>query len=226
MKRIAAFVLLAYAAIFVAWTMPVILAAFYPEAFSDGLIWTIFSAGRYWVFIGILLVCEAGLLLIPLRITRRRPVTRRHLWLPVLVTGLLMGALAVGVICSVGEFIRQDKALDSLWPPVLCGLVVWFIWGVVFCRLTDDRDPQGAVLSQCRALIKGSVITLLIAVPTHIVARARDYCCAGFFTFIGLTFGLVVLLISFGPGVYFLYAARWRRLHPGQDAIPQTSCGD
>jgi hypothetical protein len=33
-------------------------------------------------------------------------------------------------------------------------------------------------------------------------------------TFIGLTMGMSVMLFSFGPGVFFLFAARWRRLHP------------
>ena len=55
---------------------------------------------------------------------------------------------------------------------------------------------------------------MLVAVPTHIVARHRGYCCAGVYTFIGISFGLAVLLLSFGPSVYFLYAERWRKLHP------------
>jgi len=67
---------------------------------------------------------------------------------------------------------------------------------------------------QCSLLLKGSILELLIAVPTHIVARCRDYCCAGFMTFIGLTMGVAVMLFSFGPAVFFLYADRWKRLHP------------
>lgn len=54
---------------------------------------------------------------------------------------------------------------------------------------------------------------MLVAVPAHMVARCRDYCCAGFYVFVGITFGIAVMLLAFGPGVYFLYAARWRRLH-------------
>jgi hypothetical protein len=66
---------------------------------------------------------------------------------------------------------------------------------------------------QCRHLLKGSVLELLIAVPTHVVARSRDYCCAGYSTFIGITLGLAVLLLSYGPGVFFLFVERWHRLH-------------
>ena len=57
-------------------------------------------------------------------------------------------------------------------------------------------------------------VELLIAVPTHVVARCRDYCCAGLMTFIGLTMGVSVMLFAYGPAVYFLFAERWRRLHP------------
>jgi hypothetical protein len=31
---------------------------------------------------------------------------------------------------------------------------------------------------------------------------------------VGITFGLSIMLLSFGPGVFFLFAERWRRLHP------------
>ncbi len=35
-------------------------------------------------------------------------------------------------------------------------------------------------------------------------------------TFVGLTLGVGVMLISFGPGVFFLFAARWRRVRKGK----------
>jgi hypothetical protein len=84
--------------------------------------------------------------------------------------------------------------------------------------LARGQEPRGFLLRQCRRLLQGSVITLLVAVSTHIVARYRNYCCAGFMTFIGITFGLAVLLLSFGPGIYFLYVERWKKLHPGPAA--------
>ena len=72
-------------------------------------------------------------------------------------------------------------------------------------------DP-GSLIDKSR--IKGSVLELLIAVPTHIVARHRDYCCAGLLTFIGLAMGVSVMLFAFGPVVLLLFAQRWQRLHP------------
>ena len=47
-----------------------------------------------------------------------------------------------------------------------------------------------------RVVFKGSILELLIAVPTHIVARYRDCCCARFMTFIGLAMGMSVMLFA------------------------------
>ena len=57
----------------------------------------------------------------------------------------------------------------------------------------------------------------VLAVPTHIVARYRDYCCAGFMTFIGLTMGVSVMLFAYGPAVFILFVGRWKRLHPARN---------
>ena len=63
-------------------------------------------------------------------------------------------------------------------------------------------------------MLRGSILELLIAVPSHIVVRWRGECCAGFFTFFGITMGISVMLLSFGPAVFFLYYARWQKLQP------------
>jgi hypothetical protein len=60
-------------------------------------------------------------------------------------------------------------------------------------------------------LLRGSILELLIAVPSHVIVRQRDDCCAPFATFWGIVTGISVMLISFGPGVLFLFAARIRR---------------
>lgn len=73
------------------------------------------------------------------------------------------------------------------------------IWAVVFSSAARTEAPQDLVTRQCRLLFQGCVLELMIAVPTHIVARYRDYCCAGVMTFIGLTMGSYVMLFAFGP---------------------------
>jgi len=221
MKRIAVFVCFAYAAIFIALTWPSLMIAFFPVSMAKCV--AVYSNWPpYWILLAVLVFCQAGLLLIPLRITSRRPIARKHIFLPVIVSGLLIGALSLGVICSLYEFVAKGLFSEKweTWAALAACAVIWAIWSVVFCRVTRNEEPKSVIQKQCRRLLQGSVITLLVAVPTHIVARCRGYCCAGFFTFIGIAFGIAVMLACFGPAVYFLYADRWRKLHPKQ------ACGD
>ena len=106
----------------------------------------------------------------------------------------------------------MDAAEAHLKILVALVVAVWVVWTLVFYR--TGRNAMGVVSRQCRYLLRGSILELLVAVPTHIVARHRDYCCAGAMTFIGMAFGVSVMLFSFGPGVFFLFIQRWKRLHP------------
>jgi hypothetical protein len=214
MKRWALVVVALYCLLLVAFTVPVIALAFVrrPEATSA---WQVFLCWPYWLWLAVMGLSQAGLLVVPVSLANRRPVTRRPLILPILSAGLMVGGLAIGAFCSLCEFAYRDK-----WPgwfgwvmPAL-GLGSWMLWSLVFWRLSASAEPHGLLSRQCRLILKGSILELLIAVPTHIVARNRNYCCAGFMTFLGITLGISVMLFSFGPAVFFLYTDRWRRLHP------------
>ena len=72
-------------------------------------------------------------------------------------------------------------------------------------------DPAQRVY---RWLVAGSVLELLIALPSHVIVRRRYGCTGPEVTAFGVATGLVILLMSLGPGVLFLYRARMRRLSP------------
>lgn len=215
MKRWALVVLALYLLIMGALTLPVAEMAVLPrpkllEAAQVYAYWA------YWVGIGVMLLAQAALLVVPVRIAERRPVTRRSLLLPVITSGLMMGALAFGAIISLSEFTFKNKS-PGVWFQVsqfAVPVMLWCVWTVVFFRFSRNANPSDVISRQCRLLLRGSILELLIAVPTHLVARSRTYCCAGFMTFIGLTLGISVMLFSFGPAIFFLYVERWRRLHP------------
>jgi len=218
MKRWAVLVVLLYFLILVALTAPLIFVAFYPLKVASAALGP-FSEWPYWAGLGVFLAAQAMMLLVPVDLSLVRPKAQRSVLWPILASGLMMGALGTGVAVSINEFIRKENA-DSTSAALPWGVLLglWALWTVVFYRINRDAPAMDVVTRQCRYLLKGSILELLVAVPTHVVARMRDYCCAGFWTFLGIAFGVAVMLFSFGPGVFFLFAARWKRLHPSERA--------
>ena len=195
---------------------PVLMLAFIGDGPDFGDLLEMYMFPAFWIYPGVMVLCQVAMLVVPVRVSSRRPVSRRTILAPIIVSGLLMGALASGGILSISEFITHN------WDPpdevellaLVAGLGLWAFWTLLFFNLSEGKDPRNVIAKLCRRMLIGSILELLVAVPTHIVARSRTYCCAGLMTFIGIVCGLSVMLFSFGPGVFFLYVARWRRLHP------------
>jgi hypothetical protein len=222
MKRWAILVVVLYFLTLIILTMPLLLVAFYPTVnltMPGGMLDVIdtISVWQYWVALGVMTAGQVVMLLVPVVLSLGRPTTQRSALWPILASGLMMGVLGVGAAISFDEFFRKGKAalLDTPISWFLL-LAVWAVWTLVFYQIGRSPKAMDVVSRQCRYLLKGSILELLVAVPTHIVARHRNYCCAGFQTFLGIAFGLSVMLFSFGPGVFFLFVQRWKRLHPQQ----------
>lgn len=214
MKRVALVVVLLYCAALLALTWPLLRVCFWGESedFSE-----VFGLSLYWVFIGVMVAGQAALLVVPVQVASRRPTTQRSLLWPVLVSGLMAGALVAAAIAAVTEFVRTDHAFDQAWPgwsALGVGAVTWLVWSVVFYRANRGAGAQDVLTRHCRLMIQGSILEFLVAVPTHIVARHRNYCCAGVYTFAGIAVGTAVMLLAYGPAVFVLFANRWRKLHP------------
>ena len=171
-----------------------------------------------WVFVlalvALLSLAQFSLLRIPVRVATRRPLTRRSLWATIMAAAFMMGLLVCGAAACIDEFVKGD--VDDPSISLLLGAASWALWAIYFYRTTRSSSPDQVVGHVRRFLWSGSILELLIAIPTHIIARHRGYCCAGTMTFFGLTCGLSVMVFAFGPAVYFLFAQRWRRLHPTQ----------
>jgi hypothetical protein len=169
----------------------------------------------YWLWLLVMAVAQVALLAVPVRIASRRPVSRRPLLTTIMASGLMMGGLVAGAVCAVDEFARFDVGTNRhAWLVLGIMGLSWCLWSLIFFRMARKEDAPGFVSRQSRTLFKGSVLELLVAVPTHIAVRHRHECCAGIMTFFGLSMGISVMLFAFGPAVFFLFVARWRRLHP------------
>jgi hypothetical protein len=123
-------------------------------------------------------------------------------------TGFLLAVLTFAASLAVAAAILGEHVFD--WIEVMEVLasfaVPWLVWGVVFYRIS--RDAQDAATRAVSWLMRGSVLELLIAVPSHVIVRRRDDCSAPIATGFGLVTGISIMLLSFGPSVFFLYQKR------------------
>ena len=140
--------------------------------------------------------------------------------------GKVIEIVARWVISGAGWNPATNSALQapgnaggSDWVVGLTGALTiiacfWLVWAFVFFRFAKTDGPDALVKRITRWLLRGSILELLVAVPSHIIVRRREDCCAPFGTFWGITMGLSVMLLCFGPGVFFLFADRFQRLRP------------
>jgi hypothetical protein len=166
-----------------------------------------------WIYLGAMLLAQAALLLVPVNMAEKRPVTKRTVIPLIIAASLMMGLLAAGVAFAINETARKGNSAPVISLMILgVFLLMWGFWASTFFRWSKKMEPKGFIERQCKYLFRGSILELLIVVPAHILARQRDYCCAGAQTFMGIAFGISVMLFSFGPGIFFLYAERWKHL--------------
>jgi len=240
MKRCALVTLLLYVAIMASLVIPVVLVAF-AEDFSpvelaqaadrlkEGEAPPAFYAVS-WAWIGTMALAQLGLLVVPVRLANRRPVTKRWIVWPVLASLGLLAMLVTTMCLAVWEYLQHTPGVGPGHVALAFSLVgaVWLLWTFLFGFYTGTRQPRTFMARVVRFLLAGSILELLVAVPAHVVARTRNYCCAGFYTFWGLAAGISVMLVAFGPATFALFARRWQSVRrpapasarPGKTARP------
>ena len=228
MKRWAAITVLLYLAALVSLAVPLYLACFgwgqKAQGLNDAL--GVIRNWAFWTWISVSVIGQIALLAVPVGVAERRPQTRRHLLVPIITAAFLLAFLCVSAIGCVAVVVFGDAGFGSLftifgdkgWQLIaaffLYVTVVWIVWGFAFCRFFKRDSTDALVRPLMRWLLRGSILELLVAVPSHVIVRHRDDCCAPAMTFWGIATGVTVMLLSFGPGVFFLFAERMRRLQP------------
>ena len=214
MKKWSVLVAGLYGLALIVFYFPVIILSFLPIEEDELAAYAgIFLTWQTWMTVGVMVTIQWALLSVPVALAEDRPVPRRSIWLTVLSSAFMMGLLSTGAVMAIYEAVTRDVE-KGFWEAIALGLMSWLGWSIYFYR-TVSRSPSRKTMNYLqRRLWTGSILELLIAIPTHIVARHRDYCCAGYMTFIGITCGFAVMVFAFGPALYFLFADRWKTLHP------------
>jgi hypothetical protein len=174
-----------------------------------------------WAIILAIIAAQACLLIVPVRIKHQRPKARRGIWFTAIIAALLYTALLFAATMSIMMAVYGDDISEPVFW-VIVGILPlnWIGWSVAFCLFSRSMEPESFIRRLMHWLIGGSILELLIAVPSHIIVRHRDVCCAHGLTAAGLTTGLAVIFFAFGPGLYFLYADRIRSKQPN---LPEQS---
>ena len=219
MKRWALVTIVLYAAVLVGLIGPVAWAAFGSWVNPLGVFFRFFPL---WLGLGLMVLCQAALLALPVRLAQRRPVTRIPVFWSMLAAAVMFAVLAVGMGFAVWEVFLQAWNHESwtnvgqavTWSVAGCVAAIWFVWAFAFAFYMGRTEPQGMIRRAVHWLIAGSILELLVAIPAHVYARCKDHCCGGVWTVWGLAAGIAVMLFAFGPGVFLLFTRRLRSIRP------------
>lgn len=202
--------------VFYAMTVIVILLpAFILLAGDDGILssayWDQVERGwgywLTWIFVAIFVSGQALLLFTSVDTTQKRLKPRSSVALTSAIAGVLLALLtfsaALTILVTVPNNVGSSHFVSWTFGSIA---FLWAIWGVIFYRFA--RGGSAATTRAVSWLLKGSVLELLVVVPCHIIVRRRHDCSAPIATGFGITTGIAIMLLSFGPSILFLYKKR------------------
>jgi len=221
MTRWAVITVALYVVLLVVFTIPLFLTAMLDpgvfDAGAHGEAEELLEVYRYWIYWAVIAVvgaAQALFLVVPVRARQNLVLKKRHFAFTILAAALFMGVLFTGAMMAVEAAFHGDKGPEGYgWWLLGTGLAAWAFWFVVFGRFAGMRENPSDWMQRVTSYVyRGSIAELIVAVASHIIVRRRGDCSAPECTAIGIFMGLAVMLLSFGPGVFYLFAARRERM--------------
>lgn len=178
----------------------------------------------------VLLVCQYFLFNVKVSVVDKRPVPKRKITLASIFTALLMAILTFTAFIVVflvlvgkdGPVLNNDSyqiAFNAFLFVLFFGS--WTFWAFSFLATYKENMPGEFMRKLIKRVMIGSVLELLIAIPSHIIFRNRGDCCAPIASYFGIVMGTTVLLFAFGPGIVFLYLKRMQDKKSKKDKTKQ-----
>lgn len=146
-----------------------------------------------------------------------QPIRRRRLVLPVTIATFMMAVLVAGLFLSLTELFEME---GNDWPQYVFWTILglaWAGWSFAFYLECLDTERYTTVRNLTGAILAGSLIELLVAVPSHVIVSRRPGCLVGILTAIGISSGIAVMLWSFGPGIILLFLRERREAERVQE---------
>ena len=216
MTKWAFWTVLLYIALVVVLFIPLLLSLAFLGDFGVLELLSMYSAWQFWAIFAICVLIQASLLLIPVKITNDSYQPRRHIWIPIVITALAFSMVIIGIIWSLLVAVWGDDGWEAVypWASLTFFAVSWLVWSILFYRFYRNAQPGALTQRLTTWLLRGSILELLVAVPSHIAVRRREDCCAPGFTFFGIATGVVIMALAFGPGLFFLFCKRFEQMKP------------
>jgi len=79
-------------------------------------------------------------------------------------------------------------------------LLTCFLWFILFMILEEENASADVFV--------WIALGILLFIPSHILSRHRNECCAPGFTLFGMVTGISVAVMAFGPGLFFPFARK------------------
>lgn len=149
-----------------------------------------------------------------------RPIRGWRLVMPAAVAGLMLAILILGAGLALSELFYLDTAewiSVALLALVAASWIVWSLLLFVYCQGWERFNIIGRLTG---LIFAGSLATLLVSIPAHIIVSRRPGCFVGLFTALGIASGIYVMLWSFGPAILLLFFREKRRFELREDRRP------
>jgi len=149
-----------------------------------------------------------------------RPIRGWRLVIPTAVAGLMLAILILGAGLALSELFYLDTAewiSVALLALVAASWIVWSLLLFVYCQGWERFNIIGRLTG---LIFAGSLATLLVSIPAHIIVSRRPGCFVGLFTALGIASGIYVMLWSFGPAILPLFFKEKRRFELREDRRP------
>lgn len=114
---------------------------------------------------------------------------------------VLVGAVIISIM-GLLDVQGEDWFIYPFW--IAIGLS-WIIWGIVFFIRYKDTGRYKTLRKIICTIITGSLIELLIAIPSHLIVTRRGSWLVDPLTACSITGGIAVMLWAFGPGIILLF---------------------
>jgi hypothetical protein len=212
MKKWGLIVSLLYAVILIGLLSPVFVMLSETSSLTVSTFREFFQNWGYWIVASFFILVQLVLLSLSVDTSQKKFRSRTPVAITAALTGLLLMMLTVVGLFSLTVAITGESKFPDLgsWQRIAAIIgCVWLVWGFLFYLLYRGSDDP--VTRALKWLLRGSVLELLVAVPTHVIVRRRHDCCAPAVTGFGITSGIAIMLLAFGPSVALLVKKRMER---------------